>query len=80
MPPILSCILGIKYNIFINQKRTRKLRKQLKEALGLITRAQDILNKVSSNDKIPEPIRKKSRNISKALDVDLEELEKMRSH
>jgi len=56
------------------------LRKQLKEALGLITRAQEILNKVSSSDKIPKPICKKAKNISEALETDIEELEKMKTH
>jgi len=56
------------------------LRKDLKEASGLISRAQEILDKVSKNTKIPDPIRNKANKISEALDLDLEELRKMREH
>ena len=56
------------------------MRKQLKEASGFITRAQDILKRVSVDDRIPENVRTKSEKIHKALEIDLEELERMREY
>ena len=56
------------------------MRKQLKEAHGLIERTQDILRKVSCDIKIPTPIRNKATKIIEALDIDKEELRRMREH
>lgn len=56
------------------------MRKQLKEASGLIIRAKEILMKVSINEKIPDNIKEKSEKIASALDVDIIELERMREY
>lgn len=56
------------------------MRKQLKEVSELIIRAQNILDKVSNDDHIPENIRKKSQKIFEALDIDVEELRRMREY
>ena len=56
------------------------MRKQLKEASGLITRAKDILEHVAKDDKIPDNIRIKSQKIVDAIVVDIAELDKMREH
>jgi len=56
------------------------MRKQLKEAAGLLNRAQVILNKVSDDEKIPNHICNKAKTISDALDTDLNELKRMREY
>lgn len=56
------------------------MRKQIKEASQLITRAQNILNKLSEDEKIPVNVKTKAEKMSSALQIDIDELEKMRTY
>lgn len=56
------------------------MRKQIKEAASLISRAKDILEKISKNNKVPEVICKKSKHMVFGLEDNIKELEKMREH
>lgn len=56
------------------------MRKQLKEVTNHISRARDVLGKVSEDMKIPKVIRGRATKIADALSVDLEELQRMREH
>ncbi|MBD3406169.1 MAG: hypothetical protein GF411_08625 [Candidatus Lokiarchaeota archaeon] len=56
------------------------MRRQLKEAAGFISKGKEALLKVSFDKKIPEPIRAKASKIADALEIDLEELGRMREY
>ena len=56
------------------------MRKQLKEASGLIIRAKDILAGVSKDEKIPTYVRNKAVKIISAIEIDIADLERMREY
>lgn len=56
------------------------MRKQLKKASEFISRAKEMLDKVSSSNTIPRNIRDKAERMSDDLNEKIEELERMREY
>ena len=56
------------------------MRKQLKKALESIALAQTMLKRVAQDEKVPSHVKIKASKIADALDIDIAELQKIKSY